>query len=94
MKSLIFLKKIQRSGELEGYEECEESSHSSYPFEFFSIFGFGFFRKSFDHLLSVMNLFKQYPNHMKFQKILKYQRSGEMGGYEEYVDSSHSLYSS
>ena len=38
---------------------------------FFSILGFWFFRKSFDHLLSVMNLFKQYPSHMKSPKVLK-----------------------
>ena len=37
----------------------------------FSTFGFGFFRISFDHILSVMNLFKQYPIHMKSQKIIK-----------------------
>ena len=54
-----------------GYEECEDSSHSSYPCEFFSVFGFRFFRISFDHLLSVTDLFKQHPSHMMPQKILK-----------------------
>ena len=38
---------------------------------FFSIFGLGFFQKSFEHLLRVMKLFKKYPTHMKSQKILK-----------------------
>ena len=49
MKSLKFLK-VQRSEEMGKYEECEDSSHSSYSCEFFSIFGFGFSRISFDHL--------------------------------------------
>ena len=30
-----------------GYEECEDSSHSSYPSDFFSIFGFGPMRLAF-----------------------------------------------
>ena len=47
----------------QGYEECEDSSHSSYLCEFFSIFGFRFFRISFEHLLSVTDLFKQHPSH-------------------------------
>ena len=54
-----------------GYEQCVDSSHSWYPCEFFSIFGFGFFQKSFHHLPSVTNLFKQQPNHMRSQLILK-----------------------
>ena len=45
--------------------------HTSYPCEFFSIFGFGIFQKSFDHLLSVMNLFKLYPSNMKSKKNFK-----------------------
>ena len=57
------------------YKECEESSHSSYPCEFFSIFGFGFFWKSFQHLLSVTNLLKQHPSHMMSQKILNLSRT-------------------
>ena len=32
---------------------------------------FYFFRRSFDHLLRIMNLFKQYPSHMKSPKFLK-----------------------
>ena len=75
-----------------GYEQCEDSWHSSYPVELFSIFGFRFFRKSFHHLLSIMDLFKPYQSHMMSQKILKLQRSGDLGGYEECKDSSHSSY--
>ena len=41
----------------------------------FSIFGFGFFRRSFDHLLSVMNIFKQYKIHMKSPKFLKISKN-------------------
>ena len=32
---------------------------------------FDFFPASFEHLLSVMNVFKQYQSHMRSQKILK-----------------------
>ena len=32
---------------------------------------FDFFRASFEHLLSVMNIFKQHVSHIKSQKILK-----------------------
>ena len=42
-----------------------------YPYEIFSIFGFGYFRISFDHLPSVTNLFKQHPSHMMSQKIVE-----------------------
>ena len=80
----MFLKH-QRSGDLRGYEECEDSSHSSYSCEFFSIFGFGFFRKSFHHFLSVTNLFKQHPSHMRSQKILKSPKKWRIG-------TSHSSY--
>ena len=31
-------KKIKKLENLGGYEECENSSHSSYPYHFFSIF--------------------------------------------------------
>ena len=41
------------------------------PWDFFSIFWFRFFRISFDHLLSVTNLFKQHSSHMMPTKILK-----------------------
>ena len=61
------------------YEECEDSSHSSYPCDFFSIFRFRFFRISFDHLLSVTDLFKQHPNHMMPQKILKSLQKWRIG---------------
>ena len=54
---------------MQGYEECEDSSHFVYPCEFFSIFGFGFFWILFDNLLSVMNLLNQQPTHVKFLKF-------------------------
>ena len=60
-----------------GYEQCVDSSHSWYPCEFFSIFGFGLFQKSFHHLPSVMNLFKQHPNHMISQKNFKKSKEVE-----------------
>ena len=63
----------------QGYEECEDSSHSSYPCEFFSILGFRFFRISFDHLLSVTDLVKQHPSHMMPQKILKSPKKWRFG---------------
>ena len=74
-------KSIKEVEKWEGYEECEDSSHSSYPYWFFSIFGFGlgFFRKSFHHLLSVMNLFKKYPSHMNSQKNLKVSKKWRNG---------------
>ena len=55
------------------------TSHSSYPCEFFSIFGFGFLRKSFHHLLCVTNIFKQYTSHMMSQKILKTPNKWRIG---------------
>ena len=71
--------KLQRSGDLGGYEECEESSHFSYPCEFFSIFRLRFFQISFDHLLSVTDLFKQHPSHMMPQKISKSPKKWRFG---------------
>ena len=46
---------------------------------FFSIFGVLYFRASFEHLLSVMNLFKQYQSHMKSQKNFKTSKKWRMG---------------
>ena len=59
--------KLQRNRKLGGYNECEGSSHTlANSLVFFSIFGFWFFQTSIEHPLSVMNLYKQYPNHMRF----------------------------
>ena len=63
----------------QGYKECEDSSHCSYPLKFFSILWFWFFRISFDHLLCVTNLFKQHPSHMMPQKILKNPKKWRIG---------------
>ena len=57
----------------------EDSSHSSYPCEFFSIFGFRFFRISFDHLLSATDLFKKHQSHMMPQKFLKSPKKWRIG---------------
>ena len=82
-KSYDAPKNFENSNQVEnlgGYEQCEDSSHSSYPWEFFSIFSFRFFRISFDHLLSVTDLFKQHTSHMMPQKILKSPKKWRIGG--------------
>ena len=38
-----------------------------------------FYGYHFDHLLSVMNLFKQHPSHMMSQKILKTPKKWRIG---------------
>ena len=75
-----------------GYEECEDSSHSSYPCEFFSLFRFRFFQISFDHILSVTDLFKQHPSHIMPQKILTSPKKLRFGRVRRSEDSSHSSY--
>ena len=57
------ISKIERSGNLIRYEECEESS------KFFLNFRFQFFRASISYPPSVINLFNQYQNHMMFKKV-------------------------
>ena len=85
------MKKLERSRELGGYEKCEDSSHSLYTGEFFRIFGFGFFRKSFDRLRSVTNLFKKHPNHMMSQKNFKNSKEVENWEGTKNVRISHIL---
>ena len=78
----------------QGHGRIRAENEDAVPLlNFFSIFRVWYFQASFKHPLSVMNLFKQYPNHTKSQNYFKKFKEVENGEGMKNVRISHILHS-